>query len=81
MAEVTRKTERKNPVHRAVCLLLGHLAVQQPEAAAEAKELTGHLDELFAKEADWEALIEEQKQRGVNATPQPEPPAEPKQGA
>jgi len=61
MAEVTRKIERRNPVHRSLHLLLTHLAIQQPEAGEDCRDLLGKLDDLFSKEADWEKLIEKQR--------------------
>ena len=50
MAEVQIERERKNPVHKALMLILTHLAIQQPEAAKEIEKAKGALDDLFAPE-------------------------------
>jgi 3-methyladenine DNA glycosylase AlkD len=47
--EVKSEVERKNPIHKALNLLLRHLAVQQPEVAKDANKISAELDDLISQ--------------------------------
>jgi hypothetical protein len=81
MAEVKiESNERKNPVHRAMVLLLTHLGVQQPEVNKETGKLKGELDELFRQEIVWQEAARRQAQQPAAAPLKGEPGAQGPQG-
>lgn len=63
MGEVKREIERRNPVHRALHLLLQHQSISQPEVGQECADLTDKLDAHFAKEMVWDAAAAAQTEK------------------
>ena len=64
MSEVQIERERKNPVQRALVLLLTHLQISQPEVGKEAAKISGQVDDHFAPEKMAIAVLTEDQ---VNA--------------